>query len=122
MVISKATLGLAEEVQGRVESSGDAEEIAVTLPPRVRSSQGAAEDRAEAFVVAGGVEDGFSGSDVDDRLDDDAGPLQVGGSGAVVVGEDHRALARGDAVSVDVGPCRAREHDAWPVVISEDQR
>ena len=46
----------------------------------------------------------------------------------VAMGADHHATADvkllmsvEDSISVDVGPCRAGEHDAWAVVVREDQ-
>jgi len=70
------------------------------------------------------VDDSFAGADVHDRLDGDAGPLEVGRHeiSAVVVGEDDRTLARRDAVPIHVGPGSAGEHDARPVVVREDER
>ena len=40
-------------------------------------------------------------------------------NGVVIVGEDHRALARRHAIAVDVSAHRAGQHDAGPVVVAE---
>src|SRR5437879_8589925 len=110
-------------MQRRIEAARYAEQITLNLTPRVPTGQGSADDGVEAFGVATRVDDGFSGADVDDRLHGDAGSFQVrrDGIGAVVVSEDDRALSRRYAISVDGGPCRAGEHDAWAVVVREDQ-
>src|SRR3989442_12164091 len=78
----------------------------------------------EAFGVATRIDDGLASADVDDRLDDDAGSFQVSRDrvGAVVVCEDDGSLSRSDAISVDVGPCRAGQHDPRSIVVREDQR
>src|SRR3989442_7249293 len=78
----------------------------------------------EAFGVATRIDDGLASADVDDRLDDDAGSFEVGGDrvGAVVVCEEDGSLSRSDAISVDVGPCRAGQHDPRSIVVREDQR
>src|SRR2546428_3967896 len=78
----------------------------------------------EAFGVATRIDDGLASADVDDCLDDDAGPFQVSRDkiGAVVVCEDDGSLSRSDAITVDVGPCRAGQHDPRSIVVREDQR
>src|SRR5207249_3533547 len=100
LVVPKAALRLAEEVQGRVEATRNAKEIALDLAAGTASGERGDGDAAEAPTLpspaSGGgkcVEDGFSRADVDDRLDADAGSLQVPGQGvgAVIVREDDGA-------------------------------
>ena len=50
------------------------------------------------------------------------GQLDGGGVGAVIGREHHRALPDQDAVPVEVGVRRIREHDAGPVVVGEYDR
>src|SRR6202162_6539927 len=118
-------------MQRRIEAAGNEQKIAPD--PAARAVAGPRSDghslKAPTLPSPRGggkicVDDGFAGAYVDDSLDGDAGPLQVGRDdiGAVVVGEDDGALARRDAVAVHVGPGCPGEHDPWPVVVGEDER
>ena len=64
------------------------------------------------------------GAQIDDRCDHDPGGFERGGRvvGIVIVGEQHRAAARRDRVTVDVGLDRARQHGSRPIVAGKDQR
>ena len=58
---------------------------------------------------------------VDHRGDNDAGIGEVdrGANCIVMVGKDHRALARRHAIAIDVSAHRAGQHDAGTVVVAE---
>src|SRR5260370_40925854 len=114
-----------------LDTDGNGEQVALQLAegpvPGKRSDEDAGDAPTLPSPMSGGGncgDYGLAGADVDDRFDDDAGPLQISrdGIGAVVVGEDHRALPRRDAVPIDVRAGCPGEHDAAPVVVREDER
>ena len=93
--------------------------------PAGGAGDGAAEQRLDA-ERAGAVGEGRIDrrADVDDDggLGAGLGEVEGGVPGAVVGGDDRRAVADLDAVAVEVGLGGAGEHDAGAVVAVEDQR
>src|SRR5437867_2500535 len=116
-VVAQLPLGLAVQMVGRVEAAGDTEQVALDLVPTSEP------DGPQSVIVAIGIDNGLVLSEVDDGGNGDASrPKRVGKRcRGVVVGEDDCAGSWRYAISVQVRPDRAGEHDAGPAIVGKDQ-
>ncbi len=144
LVVAEPAAGLAEQVHRGIPAPAHQQQVAGDRAARADSLAGQRRDVGAGHPFAavraghdrpgqhrnagpralGAVPRRRARPGIDDRLDPDAGPVQVerGVVGAVVRGEHDRVAAGQHAVAVQEGAGGGGEHDPRPVVVGEHDR